>query len=243
MPELAHEKIVSRKVLERLAFDQPSVTVEDFQPWSSQIDVNRAAGANDVARLNRRSPDEVLREMHREQPLVDDALENGMGGVFDVDLEIAQMATRREHATRHAEQPADVIELVALGEHDAAAKIRTSGVRLPVILVRMCRRQKFPDLHAGAHQFADRASIEQRAHALESRVKAHLVAHERHQPFCLDTGHEIGHAVCTIRQRFFDEQVAAGSHGGEGDRQVASCRIADKNSSGSFCQRLLQVVE
>src|SRR6185503_1166245 len=178
MPQLAHEQIVSRKVLERLAFDQPSVTIEDFQPRGAQIDVNRAAGANNVARLNRRPPDEVLREMDRDQPLVDDALEHRMGGVFDVDLEIAQTSARREYATRHAEQPADVIELVALGEHDAAAKIRASGIRLPVILVRVCRWQQFPDLHTGAHKLADRASIEQRAHALESRMKAHLVTHE-----------------------------------------------------------------
>ena len=61
-----------------------------------------------------------------------------MSGIFDIDLEIAQTAARREHSSRHAEQPADVIELMALGEHDAAAKIGTSGVRLPIILVGVC---------------------------------------------------------------------------------------------------------
>ena len=96
-------------------------------------------------------------DVNGQRPSRDRAVEQRAGGVLDVDLEAAQPAADSEDPTGEAEQPLDVIELVDLGQHHAAAEIASGRVRLAVVLVRMPARQVLPLFDMDGDRPAQRA--------------------------------------------------------------------------------------
>src|SRR5207249_6049737 len=82
----------------------------------------------------------VLVHIHRHALSFDDTFHGDARRVFYVDLEIAEVTTKREDSPRKTEEPVDVIQFMDVGEDDAAAQSRLRGVGLPVIFVRMRSR-------------------------------------------------------------------------------------------------------
>src|SRR6266704_260915 len=89
------------------------------------------------------------------------AVEQDVGGIFDVDLEAGSLAADGEDVVRKAEERAREIEVVDLGEDDASTLVRLGRTSFAVVLPRMPGGQVLAELEVGGEHGADRSPLEQ----------------------------------------------------------------------------------
>ena len=119
-----------------------------------------------------------------------------------------------------------------LREQDTAALVASRDVEPAVVLVGMPAGQALAEDGVRGDRRPERAFVQQLREEPESGVEAHLVGDEADEVARLDLGDQFGNAFEVVRDRLFDEQVAAGSRGGQRHGDVKRVRIRDEDGVG-----------
>src|SRR5439155_9033769 len=181
---------------------------------AGKVHDNATLVADDLALARGRGLQEVLMELNRKNARAERGFHQDGGGVFDVDVEVAPMAAESVDAARQAEEGIEVVELVNLGEDDAAAEVGASGVHNAVVLVWVPVREVFADSCTDAEQVAKHAGADNFGEPYDARVKAQLVADHGDALMLAGQIDEFRCSLERVGKRFFEEDVAAGDKAG-----------------------------
>ena len=94
----------------------------------------------------------VLLQVHGQDVTIDVELHQRAGEVFNIDLQLTQVAADRKQPAWQAEEGMKVIKLMDLRQNHSTAQVGTRSVQRTVVFVRMPARQVLADHSAHAHR-------------------------------------------------------------------------------------------